>query len=191
MEYPGNAPLDFYPPPHSLAGMLRFSRGGARRCSMTYPTQATSRDLSEKEERPPRSRWCAFIASLVFFVTYLPFRHYSWILPVSIALSYSVLVFAIALGFSLNDADDFFGDPRVPKYVATLLLPHTPLVALITLAAWLWLRAIPTLPPWMNTETHYGSFWQFFGMVAMALAGVKEGNWMASKIRRRIAESVD
>jgi hypothetical protein len=146
-------------------------------------------ESSEKEEWPPRSRWCALIASLAFLVTYFPLRHHSWIVPISVAVSYSVMVFAIALGFSMRDADDFLGDPRVPRYTATLLLPHAPLLALITLAAWLWLRAIPTLPPWWNTETHYGSPWQLFGMIVMVLAGVREGNWMAGKIRRQFTES--
>ncbi len=146
-------------------------------------------ESSGKEDGSTRSRWCALFASLVFSVTYFPFRHHPWILPVSVALTYSVMVFGIALAFSLSDTDDFFGDPRVPKYAATLLLPHMPLLSLITLAAWLWLRAIPMLPPWMNTATHYGSPWQLFGMVVMVFAGVREGNWMARKIKRRFAES--
>lgn len=38
-------------------------------------------------------------------------------------------MFAIALGLSLDYGDDFFGDPRVPEYVATLLLLHLLILA--------------------------------------------------------------
>lgn len=125
----------------------------------------------------------------VFCLLYFPFQSHSWSWPIAIAVSYSAFVFAIAIGLSLDYADDFFGDSRIAKYVGLLLLQHAPLLATITLAAWLWRRVIPALPQWMNIEGHYGSLWQLFGFVLMWFAGIREGKWMAAKIKRRRSES--
>lgn len=94
---------------------------------------------SEEEDKPARSlsRWSHVIAGLIFCLLYLPFRTHPWSWPVAIAVSYSAFVFAIALGLSLNDADDFFGDPRVPEYVATLLVPHALILVPVTFLAYL------------------------------------------------------
>ena len=66
------------------------------------------------------SRWLAFIVFLVFLLIYLPFLNHPWSWFAAIASSYTVAVFGIALDSALDfaDADDFFGDSRVPRYVA-------------------------------------------------------------------------
>jgi hypothetical protein len=146
---------------------------------------------SEEQDKPARSlsRWSHVIAGLIFCLLYFPFRGHPWNWPVAIAASYSAFVFAIALGLSLDYGDDFFGDPRVPEYVATLLVPHLLILAPVTLLAYLWLRAIPFLPPWMNAEGHYGSTWQLCALVLLWLAGTREGIWLSGKIKRRFPES--
>jgi hypothetical protein len=149
--------------------------------------------LPEEEDKPARSlsRWSHVIAGLIFCLLYLPFRDRPWSWPVAISVSYSVFVFAIALGLSLNDGADFFGDPLVPEYVAKLLLPHALILAPVTLLAYLWLRAIPILPHWLNVEGHYGSTWQLCGIVFFWFAGTREGIWLSGRIKRRVAECAD
>src|SRR5579859_5391380 len=95
---------------------------------------------SEDGDKPARSlsRWSHVVALLVFCLVYFPFQNHPWAWPVAIAVSYSAFVFAIAIGLSLDYADDFFGDPRIPRFVAKLLLPHAPILTVIAFAAWLW-----------------------------------------------------
>jgi len=147
---------------------------------------------SEEEVKPARSlsRWSHVIAGFIFCLLYFPFRAHSWGWPVAIAASYSAFVFAIALGLSLDYADDFFGDSRVPEYVSTLLLPHALILAPITYAACLWLRAIPALPHWA-TEVHRVSLWQLCGIVFFWFVGTREGIWFSGKIKRRVTERED
>lgn len=150
---------------------------------------------SEEKDKPARSlsRWSHVVALVVFCLVYFPLQNHPWVWPVAIAISYSTFVFAIAIGLSLDYADDFFGDPRIPKYVAKLLLRHAPILAVITFAAWLWLRAFPTLPRWMSVESnyHHVSLWELCGVVLFWGAGIREGKWMASKIKPQLTESAD
>ncbi len=149
-----------------------------------------SQKPSEEDDKPARSlsRWSHVIAGLIFCLLYFPFRGHPWSWPVAIAASYSAFVFAIALGLSLDYGDDFFGDPRVPEYVAGLLLPHLVILVPITLLAYLWLRAVPALPQWA-TEVHRVSLWEVCGVVFFWLAGTREGIWLSGKIKRRFPES--
>ncbi len=148
--------------------------------------------VSEEEDKPARSlsRWSHVIAGLVFCLMYFPFRNHAWSWPVAIAISYTAFVFAIALGLSLDYGDDFFGAPRVPEYVATLLLPHAVILAPVTLLAYLWLRVIPILPHWMNVAGHYGSAWQLCAIALFWFAGTREGIWLSRKIKRRFHERI-
>jgi hypothetical protein len=148
-----------------------------------------AQEPSEEEDKPARSlsRWSHVIAGLVACLLYLPFRDHPWSWPVALAVAYTVFVFAIALGLSLDDADDFFGDPYVPKCVATLLLPHGLILAPVTFLAYLWLRATPLLPHWV-TEVHRLSLWQICGIVPVWFAGTREGIWMSGEIKRRLRE---
>jgi len=141
----------------------------------------------EEADKPARSlsRWSHVIAGIVFCLVYFPFQGHPWNWPVACAVSYTVFVFAIALGLSLDDADDFFGDPRVSKVVAILLLPHALILMPVTFFAYLWLRAIPLLPLWV-TEAHRLSLWQMCILVAVWFAGTREGVWMSGEIKRRL-----
>ena len=156
--------------------------------NQTEDTQKTS----EVKDEPSRwlSRWSHVIAGLVFCFLYFPFKGHPWCWYVAIAGSYSVFVFAIALGLGLDDRDDFFGDPQVPKYVATLLLPHIPILVLITSAAYLWLRLGSVLPPWA-TEGHRLPLWDVCGLIVVWFAGTREGVWMAAKVKRQFKELGD
>jgi hypothetical protein len=152
--------------------------------------QETSEE-SEDEEKPARSwsRWSHVIAGLTFCLLYFPFRDRPWSWPVAVAVSYSAFVFAIGLGLSLDDSVDLFGDPRVPEYVARLLLPHALILAPVTFVAYLWVRAVPVLPHWITSEApRYGSVWQLCGLVLFWFVGVKEGLWLSGKIKRHRAE---
>jgi Na+/proline symporter len=148
--------------------------------------------IPEAENEPSRwlSRWSHVFAGLAFCLLYFPFQSYPWSWYVAVAGSYSVFAFAIALGLGLDSADDFFGDPRVPKFVATLLLPHALILALITSAAYLWLRIGPTLPPWATGGRRL-PLWSVCGLVVVYFAGTREGLWMADKIKRQFKERED
>jgi hypothetical protein len=149
-----------------------------------------SEQLLADDDKPARSysRYSHVIAGLVFCLLYLPFKSHSWSWPVACAVSYTTFVFAIALGLSLDDASDFFGDPRVVKYAATLLLPHALILAPVTFLWYLWLVATPLLPRWV-TEVHRVSLWQLCGIVPTWFVGTREGIWMSEKFKRRRQET--
>jgi hypothetical protein len=148
---------------------------------------------SEEEGQPSRwlSRWSHVIAGLVFCLLYFPFQSHPWCWPVAIAGSYTVFAFAIALGLAFDNTDDFFGDPRAPKNVAKLLMPHTLILALIILAAYLWLRLKSILPPWITHESHRGSWWDLCLLLLVWFAGTREGVWMAGRIKSGLPERED
>ena len=102
----------------------------------------------------------------------------------AVAASYSAFAYAIGLGLSLTNADDFFGDARIPKYVAKLLPYHALILTPVTLIAWLMLRAVPILPHWMTEHVpRIGSVWVLLGVLLFYFAGVREGIWLSRKIR--------
>jgi hypothetical protein len=139
------------------------------------------------KERGLFSRWLALIASLAFLLIYLPFRNHPWSWFVAIAGSYTVAVLGIALDSALDfaDADDFFGDSRVPRYVAVLLLPHALVLVLIMLGAYLWLCLEPVLPHWITVEGRKGSFWDLIGLLLLLIAAIVEGTSLGSWIKHR------
>ena len=65
--------------------------------------------------------------------------------------------------------------PRIPKYVATLLLPHSPILVLFTSAACLWLRLRPVLPPWATNGHGRLSLWDYCGALTLVFAALSEG----------------
>lgn len=152
-----------------------------------------AREPSEEERESSSSlpRWSPAIAILVFACLYFPLQSHRWGWFVAIAGSYSVGVFVIALGSGFQDSSDFFGDSQGPKYAATLLLPHALILALVMLAAYFWLHLIPTLPHWVTVEGRKGSLWEYFGGILACLVDVKEGYWLAARIKRRFRNSED
>jgi hypothetical protein len=151
-----------------------------------------SHDLSDEQNKPARnlSRWSHVIAGLVFCLIYFPFQHHPWSWLVAVAVSYTVFTFAIALGLSLDDSDDFFGDSRAARCAAAMLLPHAPILALITLGGYEWLHMKSALPLWA-TEGRKLPPWDIFGIVVVWFAGTREGIWMASQIKRRLGRADD
>jgi hypothetical protein len=133
------------------------------------------------------SRWFALIALLVFFLIYLPFRSHPWSWFAAIACSYTVAVLGIALDsvFDFADADDFFGDSRIPRYVAMLLLPHALVLVPIMLGAYFWLYLTPVLPHWVTVEGRKGSFWDLLGLLLVSIAAILEGTSLGSWTKRR------
>jgi len=148
-----------------------------------------TQEPSEEADQPSRwlSRWSHVIAGVAFCLLYFPFQNRPWSLYVAVAGSYSVFAFAIALGLGLDCVDDFFGDPEVPKFVSALLLPHSLMLALITLATYLWLRIGAILPHWA-TEGRRLPLWDVCGVIVVWFAGTREGIWMAGRIKRRFGE---
>jgi hypothetical protein len=132
-------------------------------------------------------RWLALIAFLIFLLIYLPFQNHRWSWFAAIASSYTVAVFGIALDSVLDfaDADDFFGDSRVPRYMAAILLPHALLLVPIMLGAWLWLYLKPSLPQWATLEGRKGSIWDLVGLLLVLMAAIGEGTSLGGRIRRR------
>jgi hypothetical protein len=155
--------------------------------------------LSEENDKPIRqmSLWSHVIAGIVFCLLYLPLKGHSWSLYLAAAVAYSVFAFAIAIGNALENLDDIFGDPRIPEYIATLLVPHAPILALIVFEVYLWAYFKLVLPPWMTHE-HTGvvgpwkiSYLDLCGVTVFWFAGTREGIWMARKIKRRLKETED
>jgi hypothetical protein len=147
---------------------------------------------SEEQDKPARnlSRWSHAIAGLVFCLIYLPFQHHPWSWLVAVAVSYTVFTFAIALGLSLDDSDDFFGDSRAVRCVDAMLLPHAPILALVTLGGYEWVHIKPTLPLWI-TEGRKLPPWDIFGIPVVWFAGTREGMSMAGQIKRRLGRVDD
>lgn len=133
------------------------------------------------------SRWLALIACLIFLLIYLPFRNHPWSWFVAIAASYTVSVFGIALDSALDfsDADDFFGESLVPRYVSRLLLPHALILMPIMLGAYLWVYLKPVLPHWATVESRKGSLWDAVGLLLVLIAAIVEGTSLGSWIRHR------
>jgi hypothetical protein len=154
------------------------------------PDEETPSD-DEQESSPGLWRWAHFPAILAFGILFIAFRGQPWRWYIAIGGSYTVYVFFFALGSVLRDLDDFFGDPRVPRYVAELLIPHVFILALIMSGVSLWFYLEPTLPPWLTQEGRKESLWDLCGWIVLALAGISQGSWMAGKIKRRFGEPED
>jgi hypothetical protein len=157
--------------------------------------QKTEDELTpEDEEKQPSSnlyRWAHFPAMLVFGVLIILFHGHPWSWQVAIGGGYTVYVFFFAFGTVLRDADDFLGDPRVPRYAARLLAPHLPILALVLCGVSLWFYLRPTLPAWVTQEGRKGSFWDLLGWLILAIAGIAQGSWMAGKIKRWFRQTDD
>jgi hypothetical protein len=135
--------------------------------------------------------WAHVLAGAVFCLLYLPFQEHPWSFYIAIAASYSVFVFGRAFGSVFIDGDDFFGDPQDSQHAVTLLLPHAFILVLVTLGAYLWLHLRPVLPPWVTHEGHKGSLWLVCGLLPLIYVGIRQGSWMAGRMKRRLDESGD
>ena len=154
------------------------------------PEKGTAADEVSKPESN-LYRWAHFPAMLAFGVLFVLFRGQPWRWHVAIGGSYTVYVFFFAFGSVFKGLDDFFGDSRVPRYFSKLLIPHAVILVLITAGVTLWFRLLPLLPSWVTEEGRKESLWDFCGWIALAIAGITEGFWMAGKTKRRFSEPED
>jgi len=156
--------------------------------------QGGDEHTSSDDEVKPSSglyRWAHFPAGLVFVILFILFSGQPWRWHIAIGGSYTVYVFFFAFGTVLRDLDDFLGDSRVPRFTAKLLIPHAFCLAPIIAGVSLWFYLLPILPPWMTQEGRRGSLWDLCGWLALAIAGIAEGSWMAKKVKRQFSESED
>jgi hypothetical protein len=146
---------------------------------------------SDGTDEPQSSlyRWAHFPAGLVFAILIIPLHRFHWGWQIAIAGGYTVYVFWFAFGMVLRNADDFFGDPRVPKFAAELLLPHAFMLVFVVLGVTEWFHLKPILPAWATHEGRRGSLWMQFGFLTLAGAGIAEGFWMGKKVKQRFKES--
>jgi hypothetical protein len=136
-------------------------------------------------------RWAHFPAMLTFGVLFIVFHSSPWRWHIAIGAGYTVYVFFFAFGTVLKDADDFFGDPRVPRSAARLLIPHALILALLMAGVSWWFHVRPLLPSELTQEGHKGSFWDLFGWIVLAGAGILQGFWMGGKVKRQFAKPED
>jgi hypothetical protein len=138
-------------------------------------------------------RWAHVIAILVFCLLYFPFKDRFWSWQLAITLSYIVFMLCYTCGLAFKDADDFFGNLQVPRYMATLLIRQVFVIALISLGAYLWFRLKVILPEWATREAGRRrlSLWFICGVTLACWAAVREATWMAEKIKRQFDENQD
>ena len=135
--------------------------------------------------------WAPFIAIVVFAVAYFPLDNHFWSWQFAVTLSYATLVLCRACGLAFKDADDLFGNLRVPEFMGKLLIRQIPVLALVSFGAFFWRFLKPSLPEWITHEYHRGSYWDLCGLFLAALVAVKEASWMADRIKRKLPELGD
>lgn len=148
-------------------------------------------NLEENDSSSSAYRWAHFPAMLVFGALIIPLHRNPWGWQIAIASGYTVYVFWFALGLGLKSSDDFFGDSRVPRYAAQLLIPHVLIVAALVAGVTEWFHLKAMLPDWATHEGRKESLWDLFGWLALAVAGIAQGFWMGGKIKRRFADLDD
>lgn len=148
---------------------------------------------ADDQDRPSSQayRWAHIPAFLTFLLLIVSLHRYRWGWQIAVGVGYTVYVFWFAFGFVLKDADDLFGDSRVPKYAAKLLIPHALIVAAIIAGVTEWFHLKPMLPDWMTHEGRKESLWDLFGWLLLGGAGIWQGFWMGKKLKRRFSNSED
>jgi len=136
-------------------------------------------------------RWAHFPAMLAFGLLFILFRNHPWRWQIAIDGAYTVYVFFFALGAGLQSLDDLFGDSRVSRSVAKLLIPHILILALVTVGVTSWFHLRPTLPEWATHEGRKGSLWDYCGWIILAVAGIWQGIWMGGKIKLEFGAAED
>jgi hypothetical protein len=133
-------------------------------------------------------RWAHFPAMLTFGILFIVFQDSAWRWHIAIGAGYTVYVFFFAFGTVLKDADDFFGDSRVPMSAVRLLIPHALILALLMAGVSWWFHIRPLLPVELTHEGRKGSLWDLFGWLVLGGAGIWQGFWMGGKLKRQFAE---
>lgn len=134
-------------------------------------------------------RWAHVIALLTFCLIYYSFDDRFWSWQVAVTLAYAAFVLCCTCGLSFQDSDDFIGSPEVVRYMAFLLLRQILIIALMSLAAYMWRRLIPVLPGWANTKAYRNlSLWQVGGALVAYYIAIKEATWMAKRIKQKFPD---
>ncbi|MGD1062758.1 MAG: hypothetical protein ABR860_05805 [Terracidiphilus sp.] len=143
----------------------------------------------EKESHWWIGPWAHVIAILIFCLLYFPFKDRFWSWQVAITVAYVVFMLCCTCGMSFKDADDFFGNLQVPRYMGGLLARQVLILALVSLGLYLWRYCEPMLPAWVTYEGRRMSLWDYFGIIVVYILAVREASWMTKKIKARFAES--
>lgn len=136
-------------------------------------------------------RWAHVLAGVVFCLLYFPFEDRFWGWQVAVTLSYVVFMLSCTCGLAFKDADDFFGNLQVPRYMAMLLIRQVFVLAAVSIGAYLWFKLRVVLPPWATQEGRRMSLWDLCGILLAYWAAVREASWMAEKIKRHFIENVN
>jgi hypothetical protein len=136
-------------------------------------------------------RWAHFPAGLVFGILFVVLSGHPWRWYVAIDGAYTVCVFGFAIGSVIKDLDDFFGSAEIQRCAARLLIPHIPVLAVLTYGTFLWFHLNTILPSWLTQEGRKGSLWEILGWLALAVAGVTQGIWMSRRIKRQLGRRTD
>jgi hypothetical protein len=131
--------------------------------------------------------WAHVIAGVVFCLLYFPFEDRFWSWQLAITVTYVVFMLCCTCGLAFEDADDFFGDLRVPLYMGTLLIRQVVVLTLVSLGAYAWFRLRAVLPAWA-TQGQRLPLWDLCGIVLAYVFAKREASWMADRIKRRIKE---
>jgi hypothetical protein len=157
----------------------------------------TAEKKTEDEQAPPEDekeshwwigRWAHVIAMAAFCLLYFPLKDRFWSWQLAITLSYVVFMLCCTCGLAFKDADDFFGNLQVPRYMGLLLIRQIVVLTLVSLGAYLWFRLKAVLPAWAIQEGRRGSFWDICGILLAYWVAVREASWMAERIKRRFRE---
>lgn len=135
--------------------------------------------------------WAHVIAGVIFCLTYFPFDQYTWSWQVAITVAYFVFMLCCTCGMVFKDSDDFFGNPQVPEFMGKLLVRQILVLALVSLAAYLWHYSRSILPNWLTQEGRRMSLWDYFGVILFYIVAVREAKWMAARIKRKFSEVED
>ena len=153
--------------------------------------EATKEPVEPEKPRWWIGPWAHVIAGLVFCLIYFPFDQYPWSWQVAISLTYVVFMLCCTCGLAFKDSDDFFGNVRVPEFMGKLLLRQLLVLALVSLAAYLWRYSKVILPSWVTQEGRRMSLWDYLGIILFYVIAVKEARWMAVKIKHQFSELED
>jgi hypothetical protein len=114
------------------------------------------------------------------------FDMWSWY--VAIGATYTAFVLLLALGSTLKDLDDLFGNPEVLRFLPKLLLLHATPLGLLLAGLFSWLHLKSVLPEWLTHEGPRGSLWDLLGCLLLPCITIGEGVWLGGKVEQRFGE---
>lgn len=133
--------------------------------------------------------WAHIIALVVFCLIYFPLDEHSWSWQLAVTATYIVFMFCCTCGIAFKDSDDFFGNLSVSEYMSKLFLNQGFVLALVSLAAYVWHSSISRLPDWLTHRGSRMSLWDYLGVVLFYVIAVNQAKWMANKLKSRFPDS--